>query len=129
MAWNIEHHSSGVDMEWVTIDHIGEHAGEKVELRGWVANRRSSGKVQFLMLRDGSGVIQCVAVKNQVSPEAFDVLSKIPYESAVVVQGEVREDKRSPIGFELSLEHLGVVSEAEPYPIAKKDHGVGFLMC
>ena len=115
-------------MEWITVDRIGEHAGEKVELRGWVANRRSSGKVRFLMLRDGSGVIQCVAVGSQVSPEVFDLLGKIPYESSIVVQGEVREDKRSPIGFELSLENLEVVSEAEPYPIAKKDHGVGFLM-
>ncbi|MDQ7782599.1 MAG: asparagine--tRNA ligase [Desulfomonilaceae bacterium] len=115
-------------MEWVSVDKIADHAHELVELRGWVANRRSSGKIRFLQLRDGRGVIQCVVLKNQVSPEVFELADKIPYESSVVVRGEVREDPRSPIGYEIGVRDLIVVSEAGEYPISKKDHGVGFLM-
>jgi asparaginyl-tRNA synthetase len=115
-------------MDWITIDNIAGHEGEVVELRGWIANRRSSGKVRFLMLRDGAGVIQCVVAVDQVSPEVFELADRIPYESSVIVRGEVKKDARSPIGFEINAKDLILVSEAEPYPIAKKDHGVGFLM-
>lgn len=115
-------------MDWFTIDNISEHEGELVELRGWIANRRSSGKVRFLMLRDGTGIIQCVVAVGQVSPEAFELADRIPYESSLIVRGEVKRDARSPIGFEINAKDLILVSEAEPYPIAKKEHGVGFLM-
>jgi len=115
-------------MEWVTIDRIARFENERVELRGWIANRRSSGKIRFLQLRDGHGVIQCVVVVNQVSPEVFDLADRVPYESSVILRGGVRKDPRSPLGFELTVEDLTVVSEAEPYPISKKDHGIAFLM-
>jgi asparaginyl-tRNA synthetase len=115
-------------MEWITIDGISRFAGKTVELRGWVANRRSSGKVRFLHIRDGSGTIQCVVVPDRVSAKAFDLSARVPYESSVVVRGEVKEDRRSPIGFEIAVDALELVSEAESYPISKKEHGVGFLM-
>lgn len=115
-------------MERITIDRIADYQDQVVELRGWVANRRSSGKIRFLQVRDGHGMIQCVLVKSQVPPEAFDLSDRIPYESSVIVRGEVKSDPRSPIGYEVSVNELEVVAEAESYPIAKKDHGVGFLM-
>ncbi len=115
-------------MEWVSVDKIADHENGMVELRGWVANRRSSGKIRFLQIRDGQGVIQCVVLKNQVSPEVFELAGKIPYESSVIVRGEVKEDPRSPIGYEIGVHDLIVVAEADEYPISKKDHGVGFLM-
>ncbi len=115
-------------MKWTVVNEVCRHAGETVELRGWIANRRSSKKIRFLHIRDGSGVIQCTVLKDQVSPEVFDLTDIIPYESSVIVQGEVIEDARSPGGFEMRVDDLRVVSEAQPYPIAKKDHGVGFLM-
>jgi len=115
-------------MSWVTIDRISEHEGEQVELRGWVANRRSSGKIRFLQIRDGSGIIQCVVTISGVTPEVFELADRIPDESSVMVRGQVRKDPRSPAGYELSVDDLKTVSEAAPYPITKKDHGVGFLM-
>jgi asparaginyl-tRNA synthetase len=115
-------------MEWVSVDKIGDHENDMVELRGWVANRRSSGKIRFLQIRDGQGVIQCVVLKNQVTPEVFELAGKVPYESSVVVRGEVREDPRSPIGYEIGVHDLILIAEADEYPISKKDHGVGFLM-
>jgi asparaginyl-tRNA synthetase len=115
-------------MNWVTIDKISGHEGQTVELRGWVANRRSSGKIRFLLIRDGHGVIQCVVTPDQVSQEVFELVDKLPYESSVVVFGQVKRDTRSPVGYEISLNDLKLISEAQPYPIAKKEHGVGFLM-
>lgn len=115
-------------MEWVTVDRISGYEGQVVELRGWVANRRSSGKIRFLLLRDGTGVIQCVVVGSSVDEEAFALADNIPYESSVIVRGEVKKDTRSPLGFELGVQELKLVAEAEPYPISKKDHGVAFLM-
>jgi asparaginyl-tRNA synthetase len=115
-------------MNWVTIDKTAGYENENVELRGWIANRRSSGKIRFLQLRDGHGVIQCVVTPDQVSGGAFELADRIPYESSVIVRGIVRKDVRSPIGFEISVQELELIAEAHPYPISKKDHGVGFLM-
>ncbi len=115
-------------MEWITLEKISDYVGKPVELRGWVANRRSSGKIGFLQLRDGPGQIQCVVVRSEVSPEVFELADKVPYESSVIVRGTVREDSRSPGGYELDVDDLVLIAEAQPYPITKKDHGVGFLM-
>lgn len=115
-------------MTWITVDKVSQYEGQEVELRGWIANKRSSGKIRFLHLRDGHGVIQCVVVANQVSPEAFELSDRIPYESSVVVRGVVRSDPRSPAGYEISASEVQLMSEAEDYPISKKEHGVGFLM-
>jgi asparaginyl-tRNA synthetase len=115
-------------MKWVTIDKISQHENQTVELRGWIANKRSSGKIRFLQLRDGHGVVQCVVVADQVSGDAFDLADRVPYESSVIVRGEVRKDARSPIGFEIGVTDIVLVSEAYPYPISNKEHGVAFLM-
>jgi asparaginyl-tRNA synthetase len=115
-------------MNWVTVDNVSAYEGQTVELRGWVANRRSSGKIRFLMIRDGHGVIQCVVTPDQVSQDVFELVDKLPYESSVIVSGQVKRDPRSPVGYEIGMQDLKLISEAEPYPIAKKEHGVGFLM-
>ncbi len=115
-------------MDWVTLDRISDHDGKNIELRGWIDNRRSSGKVRFLLVRDGADVIQCVVEKSRVSEDAFELAGKVPLQSSVILRGAVAVDPRSPIGFEVHVDELVLVSEAQPYPIAKKDHGVGFLM-
>jgi asparaginyl-tRNA synthetase len=111
-----------------TVERIAEHAGRQVTLRGWVYNKRSSGKIRFLLLRDGTGLIQCVFLKAEVPEAAFELADSVTQESAVEVTGTVREDKRSPGGFELTASDLKLVGLAEPYPITPKEHGVDFLM-
>ena len=115
-------------MKWVYVSDLSRHEGEEVIVKGWLYNRRSSGKVRFLEVRDGTGIVQCVAVKGQVSEEAFDIADHLPYESSLLVKGLVRADPRSPGGYELSLKHLEVIHRAEDYPIDLKGHGVAFLM-
>lgn len=110
------------------IEELGSHVGQDVTLKGWLYNRRSSGKIQFLLVRDGTGTVQCVFQKGDVPDELFDRLDHLPLESALVVTGSVREDKRAPGGYELTLKDARIVSESQEYPITKKDHGPGFLL-
>ncbi len=110
------------------IARIAKHEGKKVALKGWVHNKRSSGKIRFVLLRDGTGIIQCVFLKEQVPEQAFELADSITQESSVEISGTVREDKRSPGGYELSGSDLKLISLAEPYPITPKEHGVDFLM-
>jgi asparaginyl-tRNA synthetase len=110
------------------IEELAAHEGETVELRGWVYNRRSSGKLQFVLLRDGTGVVQCVAFKGNFTPDAFAALDRLTQESSVEVTGKVRRDHRAPGGFEVDLTALGVVQTAADYPITPKEHGTAFLM-
>jgi asparaginyl-tRNA synthetase len=114
--------------EWVYIERIREHVGREVTLKGWLANRRSSGKIHFLQVRDGSGTIQCVLEKKVLGDELFARADTLPLESSVVVTGNVREDARSPLGCELSVTGFEVVTAAQEYPIGKKEHGTDFLM-
>jgi asparaginyl-tRNA synthetase len=115
--------------QWVHIKEIGQHAGETVTLKGWIYNRTDKGKLKFLQVRDGSGVIQAVVFKKGVPEEAWEAAEKLTQESSVEVAGEVRADERAPSGFELSVTDLKVVAFAhEGYPIQPKEHGVGFLM-
>ena len=114
-----------------TIAEIGNHEGQSVTIRGWLYNLRESGKLLFPQFRDGSGVIQGVVPKNAVSPEVFGAIKGLTQESSVIVEGKVRADKRAPGGYELDVSNVQVlqrVSEAEPYPITPKEHGVDFLM-
>lgn len=111
-----------------TIREIAQHEGETVMLRGWLYNKRSSGKIQFLQLRDGTDIIQCVVVQSEVGDEEFSKAEKLTQESSFTVTGVVHADKRSPIGYELSVRSMEILSIAPPYPIAPKDHGVAFLM-
>jgi asparaginyl-tRNA synthetase len=110
------------------IAEIGKFENQEVELRGWLYNKRSSGKLHFLQIRDGSGVIQAVVFKGDVSPELFDKADHLQQETAVKVRGLVRADKRSPLGFELGVKDLEIVQEAHDYPITPKEHGVAYLM-
>jgi asparaginyl-tRNA synthetase len=113
------------------IEDAGKHIGEEVTLFGWLHHKRSSGKIQFLMVRDGSGYIQGVLVKNAVSPEIFALADGLTHESSIKVTGKVREDSRAPSGFEMDLSHVEVVQEVpkeDPFPITPKEHGIEFLM-
>jgi len=110
------------------ISEIGKYEGQDVCIRGWLYGKRSSGKLHFLQVRDGSGIIQAVVFKGDVTPEIFDKADKITQETSLIVYGTVREDKRSPIGFELGVKDIEIVSESNEYPITPKEHGVAFLM-
>jgi asparaginyl-tRNA synthetase len=109
------------------ISDLSKFVGQTVELRGWVYNTRSSGKVKFLILRDGTGLSQCVFFKGECDEQAFVEFEKLTQESAVKVTGIVREDKRNPGSYEIGANNLEIISIAEPYPITPKEHGVEFL--
>ena len=115
-------------MERVYLKRIGEHVGEEVEIRGWLYNKRSSGKIQFLIIRDGTDLIQGVLVKAEVSEEIFEAAKTLTQESSLVVKGIVREEPRSVSGYELSITDLEILQIAEEYPITPKEHGVEYLM-
>jgi asparaginyl-tRNA synthetase len=113
------------------IAEIGAHDGQSVTIRGWLYNKRESGKLIFPIFRDGTGVIQGVVPKNQVTPAVFDTLKNLTDESSVIVTGKVRADKRAPGGYELDVCDVKVVQrvpEDDPFPIARKEHGPDFLM-
>ena len=110
------------------IEDIARHEGEQVTIRGWLHNRRSSGKIHFLTVRDGTGFIQAVMSKGNVGPDAFARADHLSQESAIVVTGQVRADSRAPGGFELDVAALEVVGESHDYPITPKEHGVDFLL-
>ncbi|MGC8797306.1 MAG: asparagine--tRNA ligase [candidate division WOR-3 bacterium] len=112
----------------ITIDRIGAYCGQVVTLLGWVYNRRSSGKIRFVLLRDGTGIIQCVFVHGQVPEKAFELADNIPQESSVAMTGTVREEPRAPGGYELTVKDMQVIALAEPYPITPKEHGIEFLL-
>ncbi|HTY63682.1 MAG TPA: asparagine--tRNA ligase [Acidobacteriota bacterium] len=115
-------------MPVVYVENVGAHEGSEITLRGWVYNKRSSGKLQFILLRDGTGVIQCVAFKGNFSPEQFEALDKLTQESSIEVTGKVRKDTRSPGGYEVDVTEFKIVQLAENYPITPKEHGTAFLM-
>jgi asparaginyl-tRNA synthetase len=113
----------------VYIADIAQHDGREVTLHGWLHNRRSSGKLHFLQVRDGTGIIQCVVFKGNVSAEVFSEADHLPQETSLRVTGTVKKDARSPIGFELDVKDLAVVARpAREFPIGHKEHGVAFLM-
>ncbi len=114
--------------KWVYIKDIAQYEGQEVELRGWLYNKRSSGKLHFLQVRDGTGTIQSVVFKGDVSAETFALGQDLSQESSVVVQGTVRADTRSPLGFELGVSALHLTQQAHAYPITPKEHGVAFLL-
>ena len=114
-----------------SIVQIGRYEGESVTVRGWLYNIRESGKLLFPQFRDGTGVLQGVVAKSDVSAELFETVKNLTQESSVIVTGKVRADKRAPGGYELVVSDLTVVQrvpESDPYPISLKEHGVDFLM-
>jgi asparaginyl-tRNA synthetase len=110
------------------INKIGEHVGASVTIKGWLHNRRSSGKIHFLVIRDGTGFLQVVMGKKDVDEATFAKADHLSQESAIIVTGTVRADERAAGGYELIASGLEVVNEAHDYPITPKEHGVDFLM-
>jgi asparaginyl-tRNA synthetase len=115
-------------MQRIFIIGLAEHVGKEVTLKGWLFNKRSSGKIKFLILRDGTGYLQCVYFKGNVTEEVFDTADKIGQESSIEVTGKVKAEPRAPGGYELDATGLKIISEAHDYPITPKDHGIEFLM-
>ena len=124
-----ESQSLGVkSLPHVYISELKHHVGETVLLKGWLYNLRSSGKILFPQLRDGSGVVQCVVLKNAITLEMWDALKALGQESALTVTGKVRADERAPGGFEIDVVEAHVLQEVHDYPITPKEHGTEFLM-
>jgi asparaginyl-tRNA synthetase len=112
----------------IYIEDVGAHEGGEITLRGWVYNRRSSGKLQFILLRDGTGILQCVAFKGNFAPEQFEALDKLTQESSIEIRGKIRKDARAPGGYELDMSAFQILQLAVDYPITPKEHGTAFLM-
>lgn len=111
-----------------TISAISQYEGQTVRFGAWLYNKRSSGKIQFLQLRDGTGFIQGVLVKNEVSPEVWERAQSLTQESSLYVSGLVKKEERAPSGFELLVQDLEIIQIAADYPISLKEHGTEFLM-
>jgi asparaginyl-tRNA synthetase len=112
----------------VPVERLKEHVGRDVLVRGWLYHGRRKGKIAFLVVRDGTGMVQCVGVKGELDEKTFEGLDRIPQESSLEVEGAVRADERAPGGAEISIRAVKVVHQAEPYPITPKEHGTDFLM-
>jgi asparaginyl-tRNA synthetase len=115
-------------MQKIFISELSKYVGKEIRIQGWLYNKRSGGKLHFLILRDGTGYLQCVFFKGSVSEEVFELAGKLGQESSIEITGKVKEEKRAPGGFELDASDLQVISETHDYPITPKEHGVEFLM-
>ena len=114
-------------MHQVYIDKLRDHIGESVTLKGWLYNKRSSGKLVFLQLRDGTGIVQCVVFKPN-DEALYDLADSLGQESSIIVTGTVKEDARSPIGVEIDATGIEALQNVHDYPITPKEHGTEFLM-
>jgi len=120
-----------VKIERITISSAARHVGETVQIPGWLYNLRKSGKIVFPLLRDGTGLMQCVAVKSALPEPVFDTIKDLTQESSVVFTGKIRADERAPGGYEMDVENVDVlqrIPESDSYPITPKEHGTDFLM-
>jgi asparaginyl-tRNA synthetase len=115
-------------MQWIYIEDIAKCRDQEIEVRGWVYNKRSSGKVRFLIVRDGTGLLQATVFSADPETPLFRTFDALTQESSVIIRGLVREDKRAPGGYELSLTEIEVIQIAAEYPITPKEHGTPFLM-
>lgn len=115
-------------MKKITIAEMAKYNGQTIKLGAWIANKRSSGKIAFLQLRDGSGFVQGVVVKAEVGDEIFAAAKALTQETSLYVTGEVKEDERSAFGYELAVTGIEVIQEAKDFPITPKEHGTEFLM-
>src|SRR5439155_12335729 len=113
-------------IRWIRVSEAERHVGDTIEVRGWLAHKRSSGKLQFLVVRDGSGIMQCVAAIHDLSPAEWETCGTLTQECAVIVRGSLRADARAPGGVEMGVRSLALRSPAEGYPITPKEHGVDF---
>ncbi|QKY69185.1 asparagine--tRNA ligase [Lentibacillus sp. CBA3610] len=111
-----------------TISQVPNYTGQEVTIGAWLANKRSSGKIAFLQLRDGTGFIQGVVAKNDVSEDVFHMAKNMTQESSMYITGTIAEDSRSPFGYEMHVTDIELIQEAVDYPITPKEHGTEFLM-
>jgi asparaginyl-tRNA synthetase len=110
------------------IENLDKYVGEEVTLRGWVYDKTKKGKLLFILLRDGTGIVQCVVFKGNVSEEVFESAKDLTQESSVIIKGKVREDQRAPSGYEIDVSDVQIVQLAKDYPITPKEHGDTFLL-
>ena len=115
-------------MQIIHISDLKNYVGQEVTLRGWLFNKRSGGKVRFVILRDGTGYLQCVYFKGNVTEDTFEAADKTGQESSIEVTGKVKEEPRAVGGFELDATGLTIIQNAQNYPITPKDHGIEFLL-
>ena len=115
-------------MSWISIENLAEHPGNSVTLKGWLYNKRGSKSLQFLVLRDGTGIVQCVVNQEEVSEDSWQAAESLAQESAVEIQGVVNLDERQVGGVEVQVSELKLISAAGEYPISPKKHGIEFLM-
>ena len=115
----------------IRIEQIAQYVGQEITIQGWLYSRTDKGRLQFLQVRDGTGIVQVVAFKRELEPEVFELAQTVTQESSIVVNGTVRADKRAPGypgGYEVGLSEMRVVQMAYDYPITPKEHGIDFLM-
>jgi aspartyl/asparaginyl-tRNA synthetase len=115
-------------MPFIYIEEVARHVGQEVTIRGWLRHRRSSGKIHFLVVRDGTGDLQAVVSKGTVGEEQFAESAKLTQESSLVLTGDLKADARAQGGYELEVTRIQALQIAEPFPIQPKEHSVGFLM-
>ena len=115
-------------MTHVYIEDIADHVEKEVTLKGWLYNKTDKGKLRFLMIRDGTGMIQAVVFQKNVSPEVFQATDTLTQESSLIVTGKIKQEERAVGGFEMDVNHLEAMQVAESYPITPKEHGTSFLM-
>ena len=110
------------------INEVQNYIGNEVEIKGWLYNTRSSGKIAFLLIRDGTGIIQATVSKNDVDEKTFEDARRLTQESSIIVKGKVKREARAPSGYEIEVKEIEIVQLTQDYPITPKEHGVGFLM-
>lgn len=110
------------------IKNASDAVGKEITVQGWLYHKRSSGKIRFLVVRDGTGFMQCVMGMKDVDEQTFALFDQLTYESSLAVTGTIHEDKRAPGGYEMSISNIKVFQIAEPFPIQPKEHGIEFLL-
>ncbi|MBI4548328.1 MAG: asparagine--tRNA ligase [Ignavibacteriae bacterium] len=115
-------------MARIYIEDLSHQVGEVINIHGWLYHKRSGGKIRFLVVRDGTGILQCVMAKGATPDEAFNSFDSLTQESSLIVTGKIRKDDRAPGGYEMELTNLQIIQIAKDYPITPKEHGVDFLM-
>lgn len=115
-------------MSRIYIENLKDHVGGEVKLHGWVYTKRSSGKIRFIVVRDGTGIVQCVLAKGSVPEAAFAAFDELTQESSMTVTGKVKKEERAPGGVEMEISNIEIIQVAKEYPITPKEHGVEFLM-
>ena len=115
-------------MSQIYAENIHQYADREVTIKGWLYNKTKKGKLRFLLIRDGTGIIQAVALQKDVTPKVLDTIDELTQESSLIVTGVVHADNRAPGGYEITIHQISCVQIAKPYPISPKEHGTNFLM-